>query len=338
MNEIQKSLILGSLLGDGCLVRLKKHPTWNWGFAKNQSKNDINGFDKKSFLEYHKLTLKSFIVGNIYNYHNRPILIGENKKITSETFGYVYRTRTHPLFTEIGKKWYVINENNTRTKIVPKSLKLDPLSMCIWYMDDGCKEKDKNRCRIATNGFNHEEVDFLVKLINSTFKLNSFKIHNKKNEPMIEIGGYKNYKKFRDLILPCVSWNCFHHKIETPKIVVYLSGQNHPRSKITDNDVQEIKRLYSEGMSQTKIAPLFGIKRNTISTILTGDSWQSTNTSKEIISQGNKGQRNPNSKLKKEDVVEILSLKGKMTYEKIGNKYGVTKGAISHIMNGHSWI
>lgn len=260
--------------------------------------------------------------------------IGENKNITPATTGYLYVTRSHPKFTELGKKWYTISDDDRLIKVIPKDLTLDPLSLCIWYMDDGTKEKGKNRCRIATNGFKDEEVLFLRDRLMFDLGLESKVIHNVKCEPMLEIGGYTAYKKLYDLTSSCTQWNCFSHKLEAPKLSIPLSGENHPRSKLTSKQLDLIAELYASGVRQKELAKQFGVKRNTLSAALNGVSWKSKSFPK---IGGTKGERNPRAKVNLEQVNVIRSLKGEYSYSQIASQYGISKGAVSSIMNFRSW-
>lgn len=53
-----------------------------------------------------------------------------------------------------------------------------------------------------------------------------------------------------------------------------LVGTQHGMSKLTTNDVLEIRRIYSKReMNQTKIAELFNIKQTTVSQIINKSRW-----------------------------------------------------------------
>lgn len=49
-----------------------------------------------------------------------------------------------------------------------------------------------------------------------------------------------------------------------------VAGDHHPRAKVTENQIKEMKLLYEEGMSQQKIGNLYGIGQSQVSAILRG--------------------------------------------------------------------
>jgi hypothetical protein len=51
-------------------------------------------------------------------------------------------------------------------------------------------------------------------------------------------------------------------------------GTKNARSKLDDEAIREIRRLASEGMSHSRIAPQFGVTRSTVSYVIRGDTWR----------------------------------------------------------------
>lgn len=49
-----------------------------------------------------------------------------------------------------------------------------------------------------------------------------------------------------------------------------VAGSNHPRSKVTEADIAEMRMLQGQGYTQTYIGKLFGIQQSQVSYILTG--------------------------------------------------------------------
>lgn len=48
-------------------------------------------------------------------------------------------------------------------------LLVDPISLAVWYLDDGSKRADCEACRLATQGFTLEENMVLVECLRSNF-------------------------------------------------------------------------------------------------------------------------------------------------------------------------
>lgn len=56
-----------------------------------------------------------------------------------------------------------------------------------------------------------------------------------------------------------------------------MAGSKNPRAKLREDDVPEILRLYREsGLSQSKIAKMFGVNQQSISNVVTGKRWPIT--------------------------------------------------------------
>lgn len=56
-------------------------------------------------------------------------------------------------------------------------------------------------------------------------------------------------------------------------------GEDSPLSKVTEEDVMVIKRMYRDGVRQTAIAAEYGIAQSTVSAICTGTNWSHTHAS-----------------------------------------------------------
>jgi DNA invertase Pin-like site-specific DNA recombinase len=52
-----------------------------------------------------------------------------------------------------------------------------------------------------------------------------------------------------------------------------IRGSNNFNSKLTNTQVLEIRRLLKKGLGQIEIARMFGVSKQTISGIKTGDRW-----------------------------------------------------------------
>jgi DNA invertase Pin-like site-specific DNA recombinase len=52
-----------------------------------------------------------------------------------------------------------------------------------------------------------------------------------------------------------------------------IRGENNRNSKLRELDVLEIRRMLKEGVNHREIARMFGVSKQTISGIKTGDRW-----------------------------------------------------------------
>lgn len=80
---------------------------------------------------------------------------------------YSFTTKSYSELKSIYDKWYPEPE---RKKIIPKDIKLTPVTCRQWYIGDGCLEHRKKRSSqiiLATCGFSVSDVNFLIKLLHN---------------------------------------------------------------------------------------------------------------------------------------------------------------------------
>lgn len=108
------------------------------------------------------------------------------------------------------------------------------------------------------------------------------------------------------------------------------SGSKHPNSKLTEEDVIEIKNLIKSGFSITDIAKQFNVTKHAISDIKRGKSWSHTGEDISYINY---------NILNEEIVLEIkrLILEGNMRQDEIAKKLNINPKNVSSIKNGNSW-
>jgi len=253
------------LLGDGCLHKIyHNHP--NSYFGKKQCKK------YKKYLDWHFDELSPFNKPLREEYSEEKLiakggLIVERQKVPKYLSAYVFRTCSHPIFTEMRKEWYPQEK-----KIIPSNLKLTPLSIAVWFCDDGNNCFQNREARIATQSFAIEEADFLCQLLEK-FEIQPsimVKISPKTGveQPILKCNS-TSYDNLIELIRPYVIWDCMSHKIKWRK----AQKQWNYSSDFTKQDILKIYEL-SKTHKQHEIAEKFGVHRNTISSILRGESWQ----------------------------------------------------------------
>lgn len=204
INEQQKELLIGSLLGDGSLSKLYTS-NWNSYFFETHCKAQYEyALWKKNFL----YPFATFIA----EYKTHAVKIENSKLVQDKSRSLekvVFKTVVHHEFTKLEKKWYlrkngqyVFDNNGRRIKIVPKDLKLTPFIIAVWYFDDGFHQADKKAAYLCSCGFSKEEVVLLSE------KLKSFGINNhmiRKNQIYIEVSSYFDFMKLISPYLPCDS-------------------------------------------------------------------------------------------------------------------------------------
>ncbi|PGO60728.1 GIY-YIG nuclease family protein [Priestia megaterium] len=118
------------------------------------------------------------------------------------------------------------------------------------------------------------------------------------------------------------------------------AGENHPSSKLTKNDVVEIKKRLINGESQRSIAKTFNVARSTIVFIQNGTTWSDV-----IVEgfnpyrKGTIGEENSGAKLSEENVRSIkkMLVQGEMKQTEIAEIFGITKSVINKIRNEEAW-
>lgn len=69
---------------------------------------------------------------------------------------YILETRTHPLFFEMYSRWY-----KDKIKFIPKDIKITPMMLAVWIMDDGSYNKPRQEIKLSTNAFTFEDCEVL---------------------------------------------------------------------------------------------------------------------------------------------------------------------------------
>jgi uncharacterized protein YerC len=124
-------------------------------------------------------------------------------------------------------------------------------------------------------------------------------------------------------------------KMSDKRIELFKAGQRN--SKLTLENVVEIKKLIAHNTPLRKISETYGVGITTISEIKSGRSWNDIpdyivpENEKHLINRTNQYSRL--RKLNEEQRLEIIELinKKELTFEQIGKLYNVTKMAISAI-------
>jgi len=189
-NLSQKAIewINGELLGDGSLR-----------FVSKQSAKFMYGSKHLEYIQYISDTLKSFGIEQSGKIRERI-----DKKYKSQSWQ--YESLSYSELLSIRKKWYPEGE-----KIVPKDIKLSPITCRQWHIGDGSllhPKKSKPYIVLATNSFSILDIEWLrIQLINIGIKATSRKSTSGET---IYISVY-SIKDFLDYIGECPV-ECYKYK------------------------------------------------------------------------------------------------------------------------------
>jgi hypothetical protein len=153
LSDLQREILVGSMLGDGCLALMPNGKTAR--FMIEQS------YSHKEYVDW------------LYEIF-RPWVNKKPRQVTRTAWGrnydkYLFQTFSHTELLKIRRMFY-----QGRKKIIPRNISdfLTQRAFAIWFMDDGSsKSKECNGRLICTHGFTDKEVNFLVSVLKQKFGL-----------------------------------------------------------------------------------------------------------------------------------------------------------------------
>lgn len=204
LSDRQREIIIGSLLGDGSLTKIHN---------RRESSHFVETHSLKQ-LEY--LSWKQRELSPI----SRPIKYHRN-----EAYFTTFSTES---LTHFEQQWYLryadgtyqFDEFGRRIKIVPDNFELTPLSLAIWYLDDGTNKKQKSCLKLCTHGFRQCDCELLIeKLKRLNISNCSVRFDNKprKTYPYIYVG-YPSCVDFLNMIKEQVPCSDIAYKLDTTEM------------------------------------------------------------------------------------------------------------------------
>ncbi len=184
LSDIQREILIGTMLGDGHLeqngpgVRLRVD----------------HGMSQRDYLRWKYQAFKNLVPSEprvIRSFHKRDHRYDERLH---------FSTYSNGIFQEWRELFY-----KDRVKIIPESISeilTSPLSLAVWFMDDGYKRNDCNALRISTDLFTLKEQEQLVECLEENFGVQST-IHKKGKTYNIYIPQTSS-AKFVELVKPYV--------------------------------------------------------------------------------------------------------------------------------------
>lgn len=220
----QQEVIIGNLLGDGCLSYIKKDG-YNSKFSigqKGSRAEYINGlfeiYSPFSCGTHERQSRKPSRVDGKINHD----IENWNGEYTSSIMMY---TVSHPVFTALRQKWYKEPDVKRSPKIIPADLRLTWRTAAIWMCDDGSNypKLRQRRAVLYTDCFSEEEVIFLIQRLYDDLGIAA---RPGKRDKRLTIHIYGDeWFKFIEGIKPFIPWECLQYKCENRLAVK-------PKSKI----------------------------------------------------------------------------------------------------------
>jgi len=235
MNNLERNIIVGSLLGDGSLAL--------YGRSKNAYYREHSCNKQAPYRQWKADKLKKL-----------------NFKINYESSAISLRSPSNIIYTDLYNKFYKEN-----IKVITKdNIKLlnHPIGLACLYMDDGtlvidtAKRTNGNiyifpRIAIYSLCFTKEENQLLIKHISHTFNI-EFKLKYRKDGKnyVLELNKRNHVIKFLDLIKPYINEiPCMKYKLDIEKRLeekfIELSS-TYPQKQIIISSLQIIDDKYSK--------------------------------------------------------------------------------------------
>jgi hypothetical protein len=224
VNKKQRAIITGSMLGDGYITN---PPYGNSSFVKKMCKKS------RPYLVWHFKELKPYSsrIGI-----SRQVVAGKRYK------QFAYATRSNPLFTKLRNLWYPNGK-----KIIPHGLKLNSLSLAIWFCDDGSNDWKCRDISFAAQAFLPRECLRLVKLLKDIGISSSYQ---KDGSIRVNVCSYIYLLKM--ISRHTKFWPCFYYKTDMQN---YISPE---KTRLTNAERKEIVKRYASGETQSNIADAIG--------------------------------------------------------------------------------
>jgi hypothetical protein len=177
----QKSIIVGTVLGDGFLQKTG---------AKNARLRLEHSNKQRDYLLWKMQSLPRLFQG-------KPTYLSRVHPKTKRTYHYVRaQSNTSP---EIGRLQDIFYQNNKKT--IPKNFEkyLNELVLAVWYMDDGYYYKKDKNSFIYLGKMSKVEADIVSNAIKNRFNITT-KVYDKKSKGLVLYFPVAETKKMHKII------------------------------------------------------------------------------------------------------------------------------------------
>jgi endogenous inhibitor of DNA gyrase (YacG/DUF329 family) len=165
LTSLQKEVLYGTLLGDGCLTATRK--------GENKFLLRFTHCEKQyAYLRYKIKILAPLFQGKIHVSPAKDHYI--NGHLAKSTKSYRAHSIYHGNLGRMNSLFYRENKGK-RTKIIHETVleRLTATSLLFWYLDDGTFDKGTGAVELFTNNFTFKEVTKLVEILRRKFGVES---------------------------------------------------------------------------------------------------------------------------------------------------------------------
>jgi hypothetical protein len=184
LSEQQFKLIVGTILGDGCLITSRSGRS-----ARLQIRHNIK---HREFVDWK------------YSFMNDWVLTAPRFDRFNDSW--YFRTLCHPELMEIKKIFYKGNQ-----RVIPLNISeilKSPLSLAVWIMDDGNGSKRSKYFRISSYGFGLEGNKLLKKALEENFSLRTTIYSDSKGYQLFfpKVSAFALHKIVRPHLVDCMRY------------------------------------------------------------------------------------------------------------------------------------
>lgn len=190
LTDRQRSLIIGSILGDGNLRILKRHAFLTVSHSEKQ----------KEYVWWKYKILQNWILTKPREEERRY-----NKDHTRSLISWRWSTMSHPILTQLYTLFYAEGK-----KVIPDSIDsvlVSPFAVAIWYMDDGSRKPYGKGAFLHTESFSLDDQHKLIRCLQKNFsitaRLSSAGLWRNKRLHRLYITA-DSYVRFRTLLSPYI--------------------------------------------------------------------------------------------------------------------------------------
>ena len=196
LTDRQREIVVGSLLGDGYI-----------------SMNNISGMfcktqcaASKEYVEWHFKELGPYSLSMrprtraAHDITTRIRKPGTRKSIE-------FKTCSHPKFVEYRSQWYP-----NGIKVIPEDIELTPLSLAVWYCDDGSNHKNHKAVILHTQCFTDCDINRLRDILMLEYGLITTINLDGKKKSTIRVSS-KSYNSFLDIVSPHITTADMSYKL-----------------------------------------------------------------------------------------------------------------------------